>query len=81
MSRVCNCPAYGWPHRKGGGRCIWSARNTEPTCVECGRACLAEVVRLEPEEISPHELPIPTEAVVSDCCGAEVVCEGERLGP
>lgn len=43
---VCDCPAYGFPHRFGGGRCrgtaavdkVWDANYGAGECATCSQA-------------------------------------------
>ena len=74
----CHCVRYGWPHRKGSGKCIWNPTRNEPTCRECGLACKYTTVHLEPHEDSSN---YQRDAVISDCCEAEVILGGILLIP
>jgi len=71
---VCNCPAYSWPHRRTGGKCIWNPQHSEDFCEECGQKCRGQSVRLEPEERGPL---VPERALMSDCCGSAVIRGGQ----
>ena len=70
MTKPCHCPSYSWPHRKGGGSCIWSRHRDEPLCEECGKPCKWDIAREDPD------LP---ESLNSTCCQALVVQAGGYL--
>lgn len=76
MSLICYCPSYKWPHRRGGGSCIWSKHRDEPLCEECGQPCEYMVYRLDEHERSQSLSPW---TVSSKCCGAAVVLGGQYL--
>ena len=62
--KPCLCPRYPWPHRKGGGSCIWNPVNDEAKCLDCGNA--SKVIYARDNDYAP----------MSACCGAEVVQNG-----
>lgn len=79
MNSPCVCNAYPWPHRKGGGKCIWNPRHIGTFCRECAQPCEVEVYKPDSEERSPGEISLSPWAVSSTCCGAAVVRGGEYL--
>lgn len=68
----CRCPAYRWPHRAGGGKCMV---DLGPVCSQCGALC--EAIQIDDgvgwtefwgrREYDSHI------CTVSSCCHAEVV--------
>ena len=76
MSQTCICNAYSWPHRKGGGKCIWNADREGPVCRACARPCEIVCRALEPEERSHGQRAT---SITSKCCDDEVIEEGEIL--
>src|SRR3990167_408934 len=71
---TCRCPSYSWPHRRGGGACIWNPVHEELLCRECGQPCFKRFLTrvLAEDEAAP-------EAVCSHCCGAPIVLRGREL--
>lgn len=69
----CNCPAYKFPHRAGGGKCLVGTGVN--VCSECGNEC--DVVTVD-EGVGSFdfwgEKGIDEKLVeVSSCCEAEVI--------
>lgn len=73
----CDCPRYQFPHRKGGGQCIWSKYHDIFICSQCGKDCRT-IARREKETTEFWGIKQPTtrEWVESECCQAEVVFSG-----
>jgi hypothetical protein len=70
MPRPCNCPAYPFPHRWGGGKCS----GNRYVCTSCAQECY---VKREDFGIGPYEYAGAPGvhhcyADVSDCCEADV---------
>lgn len=63
---ICNCVAYKYPHRKGGGTCL--ANEFGPFCSECGLPCDAHLVKGD----NPGSF-----AVVSSCHGGDCFSDAE----
>ena len=80
-SSTCSCPAYSWPHRRTGGKCIWNPSHDKAICEACGQPCEYTVYVPEPEERSPNGAYASDEAVSSDCCSAAVILQGGYLTP
>lgn len=70
-TKPCYCPAYNFPHRFGGGKCV--GEESIPKCTNCGKECSIH----ESTERTPYEFwgerGYHTEHYSgSDCCDAEV---------
>lgn len=77
--RTCNCPAYKFPHRFGGGACS----GAQEICMSCGDECREARVDFG---IGPYEYwgdrgVHHDYANVSDCCEAEVYRISEQYRP
>jgi len=74
--KPCNCPRYTWPHRKGGGSCIWNPNSDEEKCLACGQACAGQLKKHWPEDTFAEKVYASNTWIESDCCGAGVVQSG-----
>lgn len=75
-SKICRCAAYSWPHRRGGGKCLWNSANDDSRCEECGSVCQYASYKLDAHEKRPLS---GDWCVQSKCCGAAVVQSGQYL--
>ena len=72
-ANACCCPAYAFPHRRGGGAC---PMGHHPVCSECGEPTLPV---FEPASFDPSEFwgvvafMITPAQEGSGCCGAPVL--------
>jgi len=71
MTKPCHCPAYNFPHRFGGGKCV--GEESAPKCTNCGKECSI----YESTESTPYEFwgerGYHTEHYSgSDCCDADI---------
>lgn len=74
QSATCSCSAYAWPHRLGGGQCIWSKKHAEFFCEECGQVCSPRL-RKDSDDNGSWEY------FTSSCCDAPVILSGHIYLP
>lgn len=74
QQHICHCPSYAWPHRRGGGSCLWSPHRLEPTCEECGQVCGVEYGQAELGDGEGAGV-----YCLSKCCSAAVIQSGEYV--
>jgi hypothetical protein len=70
--RTCECPAYKFPHREGGGFCHVGI---EPVCAACGRVCqpIDIDVGIGPVEYFGARSFDREIVEASDCCGSDIL--------